>query len=177
MPKTARRKSLFIGGWILAALVLLVYNGFELTTLLYPNHPTHFVRSRLVDTVHHKWIQFRQLCLEPIKEGKDDIDHVLARFHPPFVERGGKSMIARGGNEEKKNTELPSLKGILQVTDVLGNVRRLAVIDGIRLAEQDTVRGYMLREISDKGVLLEKGDAVSFIPVPEVPFSLNYGGK
>jgi hypothetical protein len=70
---------------------------------------------------------------------------------------------------------LPRLSGILQVADHQGQWRYSATMDGNVYSQKDRVHGFLIEEISARGVMLSSGKQRWFIPAPEVYYSLDKG--
>jgi hypothetical protein len=73
--------------------------------------------------------------------------------------------------------QLPKLSGILHCLDINGNVDALAVIEGRRFQEKDTVREFQIQKIEEKGVVLTKAGKRWFLKTPEVSYSYNHEPK
>jgi len=183
-------KQLYIGGMILAALLILAYNGFALMSMHNPIILGRSIEARLAS---QKWQQLEKS--EPSDSEKSsediDIDPILSKFTQGFheqVERTNLSVqkkLPEIGEEieeiqkeveEKIEISPPSLKGIAQISDVQGNVYSVAIIEGKRVREKESVQGFAVQKITDKGVVLTKAGKSWFIPTPEVHYSLDQGG-
>ena len=77
--------------------------------------------------------------------------------------------------EGKLETKPPVLTGIMQILDARGNQRSFALIEGKRLMEKDSVRGFNVQKVTNKGVVLTKEGKTWFIQTPNVYFSLDHG--
>ena len=77
--------------------------------------------------------------------------------------------------EGKIEIKPPFLTGIMKILDAQGNQRSFALIEGKRLMEKDSVRGFNVQKVTNKGVVLTKRGKTWFIPTPKVYFSLDQG--
>jgi len=163
----------FIGAWVLAALIVLGVNGLNLTNLL--DQPL-LGNSREVKGIRRQWKLLEQLNSLAIKEAKAvagvDLDRVFSRFEPMSVLKGWDT----GTESEEVQAEesgpiLPTLTGILSVSDLEGNVRSTALFDGERYKEKDQVQGFRIEKIAEEGVYLTKWGTNWFVPAPEGEFS------
>jgi hypothetical protein len=71
----------------------------------------------------------------------------------------------------KEETQLPRLQGIFQVSDIQGNQKRRAVLDGNLFREKDRIGNFTVQQISEKGVLLTNDRGSWFLQPPDVSFS------
>jgi len=167
-----------VGGWILAALLLVGYNGFNFMLLLDPILPR---RSNAAMLASQKWQEFQKKQSKAVKTVLDniDLDLILSRTKPYSGEDTKAAEIPKEKEEKeggKKEVTLPKLTGILQVSNVNGTISSLAVIEGKTLHEQDKVLDFTIEKITNKGVIITKGGKKWFIPTPKVHFSLDHGG-
>lgn len=162
------KKRLFLGSWILVALLLTGYNGATLISLFNPPLVKH---SDEVKLASRKWQQLKEKTSFASKILKDfDLDLILSKFVPGYHEQGIKGTRAQKLNGE---SELPLLAGIMRLSDVHGNKRLLAVIDGKAYVEGEQVKGFTIQNITEKGVGLTKVGTSWFIQAPEVYFSMD----
>ncbi len=174
----------------MAALLILAYNGFSLMSM---HNPKILGRSIEAKLASQKWQQLEKS--EPSDPGKSladiDVDPILSKFTQGFhkqVQRIKLSVLKREPEtgkeiediqkevEEEIEISPPSLKGIAQISDVQGNVYSVAIIEGKRVREKESVQGFAVQKITDKGVVLTKAGKSWFIPTPEVHYSLDQGG-
>lgn len=171
------KKSLFSGSWVLAALLLVGYNGFNLISLF---NPSLVGRSVEVKLASQKWQQLKERSASAAESALDfDLDLILSKIIPGFQETEKTASKTPVGEVEGKNaieTKLPSLAGIMGVTDVHGREQLLAVIEGAAHPEKARVKGYTIQEITQKGIVLTKNGKDWFVPAPEVYFSLDRRG-
>jgi hypothetical protein len=163
----------FIGAWVLAALIVVGVNGLNLTNLL--DQPL-LGNSREVKGIRRQWKLLEQLNSLAIKEAKAvagvDLDRLFSRFEPLSVLKGWDT----GTESEEVQAEesgpiLPTLTGILSVSDLEGNVRSTALFEGGRYKEKDQVQGFRIEKIAEEGVYLTKWGTNWFVPAPAGKFS------
>jgi len=160
---------LCFGGLILAALLLLAYNGLVLMPLL---NPTIIGQSEEVRLASRKWQKLSEkdsLIVKEIWHNKD-IELIASRLGFDTSE-----MMADSSNQKKDDgigIKLPSLTGIMQISDIHGNIISVAVIEGKRLVEKDEIKGFKIKNITRKGVTLKRAGKSWFITAPEVQFSV-----
>ncbi len=174
-------KRLSAGGWVLAALLLLGYNAFILTSLF---SPPIVGRSKETRLASQKWFKldnkikllmkesFQGLDLEQIVDRfSPDIDVIKTKIVQPEPAALPISMPIEIETEQK--VELPVLTGIMKILYAHGNHRSFALFEGRRLGIDDTIRQFTIQKITQKGVVLSMGDKTWSVPAPEVYFSLD----
>ena len=160
---------LCFNGLILAALLLLAYNGLVLMPLL---NPAIIERSEEVKLASRKWQKLSERDLLIVKEIWDnkDIELVASRLGSDISEMMADSLNQK---DDGIGIKLPSLTGIMQISDIHGNIISVAVIEGKRLVEKDEINGFKVKSVARKGVALKKAGRRWFIPAPEVQFSID----
>jgi hypothetical protein len=173
------RPRLVIGCWLLAALLLAGHNGSMLTTLL--SMPVSG-QSAQVKLASEKWRQLQDKMSQTVKEmaGKVDLDLAFTKFSSLFEHQKSNDLDLQMAQETRKEPQiqhLPKLSGILRCMDINGNAYALALIEGRRFQEKDTVREFRIQKIEEKGVVLTKGGRRWFLKTPEVSYSYNHEPK
>lgn len=173
------RPRLVVGCWLLAALLLAGHNGSKLATLL--GMPVSG-QSAQVKLASEKWRQLQDKMSQTVKEMADKIDLDLAftKFSAHFEHQKSNDLdseVVQENRPEPQIRHLPKLSGILRRMDINGNVYALAVIEGRRFQEKDTVREFRIQKIEEKGVVLAKGGRRWFLKTPEVSYSYNHEPK
>jgi hypothetical protein len=163
----------FIGAWVLGALLVLGHNGLNMTNLLDQPLLGH---SQEVKGIRQQWKLLEQVGSLAIKEAKAvadvDLDRVFSRFDPVVIlDDVWDTELIGEQEEEASGPILPYLTGILSVSDLEGNVRSTAVIDGKRYKEKDEVQGFRIEKIAEEGIYLTKWGTNWFIPAPESEFT------
>jgi len=170
------RPRLVFGCWFLAALLLAGHNGSKLATLL--SMPVSG-QSAQVKLASEKWRQLQDKMSQTVKEMADkvDLDLAFTQFSAHFEHQKSNdsdSEVAQEPRLEAQSVQLPKLSGILHCLDINGNVDAMAVIEGRRFQEKDTVREFQIQKIEEKGVVLTKGGKSWFLKTPEVSYSYNH---
>ena len=159
------------------ALILAGHNGFKLMSFINPELPGH---SRIVMMVKEKWQQFETKASRTMTDSIENIslDQIFAKSAPASRKQEIEILKPkpRPVKTKKIKVKLPSLTGILRISDARGNVRSLAVIEGKNLAEGDRVKKFVVKKIRKDGIVLARGGASWFVPAPKVQFSLDQGG-
>jgi hypothetical protein len=166
-----KRRS-FIGAWVLGALLIAGHNGLNMTNLL--DQPL-LGNSQEVKGIRRQWTLLEQLGSLAIKEAKAvsdvDLDRVFSRFDPVLTLDAWDTEPAAEQEKEPAGPILPFLTGILSVSDLEGNVRSTAVIDGKSYKEKEQVQGFTIQKITEKGIYLTKWGTNWFVPAPEGDFT------
>ena len=163
----------FIGAWVLGALLVLGHNGLNMANLLDQPLLGH---SQEIKGIRRQWKLLEQVGSLAIKEAKAvadvDLDRVFSRFDPVVIlDEVWNTELTGEQEEEASGPILPYLTGILSVSDLEGNVRSTAVIDGKRYKEKDEVQGFTIQKIAEEGVYLTKWGTNWFLPAPESGFT------
>lgn len=163
----------FIGGWVLAALLVMGLNGLNLTNLL--DQPL-LGNSREVKGIRRQWKLLEQLSSLAIREAKAvaevDMDRVFSKFEPLAVLKVWDNETAADVvQEEESGPILPKLTGIISVLDLEGNVENSAMFYGKRYTEKDKVQGFHIEKIAEEGVYMTKWGRNWFVPAPDGEFT------
>ncbi len=181
-------KRMVIGLWVLAALLILWYNGSQVTSLLDKPLPSLSAEARATIT---KWQRLENSLAKNMQEMLDpaEIQKIVAaldRKKVQLVHRAKKRApasltakrpvpIIKSVRIKKKKVVLPVLSGIVASYNSNGVVGYLAVLDGKAREEKSRVGEFLLENIDEKGVVLSQGTRSWFIPKPVVDFSLDIG--
>lgn len=162
----------FIGAWVLGALLVAGHNGLNMANLL--DQPL-LGNSQEIKGIRRQWTLLEQLRSLAIKEARAvsdvDLDRVFSRFDPVRTLDAWDTEPAAEQVKEPAGPILPFLTGILSVSDLEGNVRSIAVIDGKGYREKEEVQGFTIRKIAEEGVYLTKWGRSWFVPPPEGEFT------
>jgi hypothetical protein len=169
-------KKMIMGGWILAALIVLAYNGSQFASLLAPpvTGYSHEVRS-VIGKRHQMDAQIAAakqsmtpLDLTWLATG---VDRPPDKKEAENTEPAPPLASAADAPVTKEEMQLPRLQGIFQTSDIQGHLKRRAVLDGNLFKEKDRIGNFTVQQISDKGVLLTNDRGRWFLQPPDVPFS------
>jgi len=171
-------RRLCIGGWILAVVILFGVNGFALISLF---SPPLVGRSKETRLASQKWIRLENKLSLILEESfdKTDLEAIIDRFSPVLnviKQQTLQPQAAKSESEAELEIQPPILTGIMKISDAHGNHHWFALIEGKRLMENDSVRGFFIQKITDQGVVLSRDGKVWFVPAPEVHFSLDREG-
>jgi hypothetical protein len=175
MKIISHNRRMYIAGWLLAALLLLGANLIKLSQLtLQPMIGS----SAAVNALRLKLHQFDELVselkLDPAVHRDQPVS--LAQL-PKAVPQPRPSVPAIAAEEPMplEPPQLPRLSGILQVADNQGRWRYSAAMEGNVYFEKDRFQGFLIEEISARGIVLSRGKQRWQIPAPEVYYSLDKG--
>ena len=166
------KKRVFIGSWVIAALLLLAYNVYALMSVL--GLPL-FGHSEEVKRVRQQYQQFMaaNTGTDMAAFADADLDQVLARLiHAVHKHQKTNLVSLRRKVKAVGKPKLPKITGVLQISDIQGNSRMVAVIDGRRLGEEERVQGFTVREITKQGAILARGGSSWFVPAPKGQFTV-----
>ena len=139
-------------------------------------------QSAQVKSASEKWRQLQDKMSQTVKEMADkvDLDLAFTKFSFSFEHQKSNVIdldIAQETRSEPQIQHLPKLSGILRCMDINGNVYALALIEGRRFQEKDTVRDFRIQKIDERGVVLTRGGRRWFLKTPEVSYSYNHEPK
>ena len=159
----------------MAAFLFLGYNVFILVSLF---SPPLVGRSKETRLASQKWLRLEKKNSLIMKEKIDNINlkSIVSKFAPDLrvVKKQSPHPEAETIEFEGKfEIEPPVLTGIMKILDAQGNQRSFALIEGKRLMEKDSVSGFNVQKVTNKGVILTKRGKTWFIPTPKVYFSLD----
>ena len=168
------QKQIFIAGWIIGAVLLLLYNGFAINDFYKPQ-----ASSGMKELAHlkFKWKDFfkNQNSVGNNKPDQSDYDRLFSKFTKKLKSTLIPAVIPEKTQKElvkKIVPKLPDLTGIVKNFDVHGKIRLLAMLDGLILSEQKIINEFKVEKITEKGITLKKGEQSWYIQAPEVVFSL-----
>jgi len=171
---------LTIGLWVLAALMILWYNGAAVTSLL--DQPLSGLSPAARETLT-KWQRLEIRVASQLKEIFDpqEIDKVLAVMDfkkvkailPAKKSKPVPVAITKALPVKRKEVVLPTLSGVMAIYDADGVAVHLAVVDGQAREEWSRIGDFVIERIDAKGVLLTQDRDSWFIPAPRVDFSLD----
>ena len=188
MVLTPGTKRLMMGGWVLAALLILVYNAQQAATVLEMPLPSH---SREAKTAMRRTQQLEIQSKEKMAEAeskKFNVAKIVARLDRGLQKIKQKISPPKELNKIKKPAPvrkavkvvekeeviiLPSLTGIIQIFDTDGKLKLLAAMDGEVYQENAKVQDFRIKQITAKGVILVRGNRTWQIKAPQVDFSVS----
>ncbi|WDN90579.1 hypothetical protein BuS5_03550 [Desulfosarcina sp. BuS5] len=168
------KKPIFIGGWILVAVLLLLYNGFVINNFYKPQ------ASIGMENLAHLKLKCEDLFKNQNYVANNKADRIdYDRLFSKFTKKSKITPKTAATREEiqkevikKVEPKLPDLTGIVKSFNVYGKIRLLAMLDGLVLSEQGIINEFKVEKITEKGITLKKGEDSWYIQAPEVVFSL-----
>lgn len=169
-------KKMIMGGWVLAALIVLAYNGSQLASLLAPpiagySHELRSVigkRNQLDAQVSAARESMKDEDLARISAG---VDRLPEKKEEENAEPPHPTPPAADATESETEMQLPQLQGIFRVGDIRGNMKLGALLAGKLFSEKDKIGIFTVDQISDKGVMLTQDGRSWFLKTPDVSFS------
>lgn len=149
------------------------YNGSRLMTLLSPPLAGRSIEVKLAS---RKWRQLQDKISQNPQDLTESIDLDAAIHGVAFAsKKNTRELPAKSSDDSKKASQrevpMPVLSGILRNTDIHGRTYITAVIDGHRLRENDSVRGFQINKIQADGVVVASGGRKWFLSAPNVAYS------
>ncbi len=172
MKIVANSRRLYIGGWLVLALVLLSANLLKLGQLEFQPLAGS---PAVINQLRRHLFQFDELMSARRMDSELRLDLPIVRARLP--QTTGLPPLASTIRTDEKITPLrtpllPQLTGILQVVQGTGAQHYYAVLDGNVYAEKDSIAELRIEEISATGIVLRQRDQRWFLPAPEVYFSI-----
>jgi hypothetical protein len=164
---------MYIGGWLLAALLLMGANLSKVGQLQFKpltENPT------VVNTLRLKLYRFEQIMSEHRGDAELlwDKPVLLARSSIPPTPPRTPSAETEVAEAKTPNPLLwPQLSGILMAVTPGGQRLYTALLDGKAYSAKDRFLGFLIEEISSRGVWLSQHGQRRFIPAPEVYYSID----
>ncbi|MGB5158496.1 MAG: hypothetical protein WBN77_13795 [Desulfobacterales bacterium] len=173
MIQIGTKKRLIMDSFIIVAIIVMVINIYLLTDII--GSPIA-QKSELFKMADLKWQQYKQMrnqVSDDPTENSDTITAVAGIMRQIKPEKPQLLAAAQDNTEEvRKTSGMPHLSGILQVAGAGKSLRFIALMEGKRLYKNDKIMNFTIKNITAKGVLLYHNGQTSFVPAPEVYFSL-----
>jgi hypothetical protein len=174
LTEIGSKRRMITGLFILVALAFLGYNGSKLMTLL--DSPLIGVSSES-KLAREKWHHLEMLASR-------DKERRLSKPIPSLVQEslsrkfsveesasGPEVRPGRGGE-----IEIPlEVTGIIGISGSNGRSRTAAIIGDRVFYVNETVQGYLIEKIMEKGISLTKDGRSWFVEAPCVPYSVDRG--
>lgn len=174
MHEIGNQKKIITGIFLLLAVLLLGYNASE---FIKPYDVPLIGASYESRLASDKWVR-----LEDIESNKDNtewhekIEYLISDKQPqaPKVEEA--LPIVKPAPEQSYDSEvLPSIAGTVKISKTNGSSRSAVIVEKKFYYENDTVAGFYIKEITEKGIYLTKGKRSWFIEAPKVSYSIDRG--
>jgi hypothetical protein len=168
------KKRIIIGTFVLLAIFLTGYNGFKFMSL----YDTPLTGSSLVSRLaSDKWNR-----LDDILMNKESIDwnvslenfvHETPSFelHSEAAAQDIQPALPPALNDP----ELPVISGLMKTLNSEGKSCVAVLINNKLYYEHDVIEGFVIKEITDKGVNLTKENRSWLVEMPEISYSVDRG--
>jgi len=173
-------KRFYIGGCVLAAILLVGYNAFTIATLFSPPLVSRSEGTRLAS---QKWMRLgnklsliadetpKDINLETVAASfKEKMNTVEEAFAHPQLQKAA-AIAEEPAEGVKAEPTPPTLGGILLISGGQIEDRFFVLIEDKLLKENESINGYLIKKIRPEGVELIYGDRALFVPAPDVLFS------
>ncbi len=171
MIRLSGRMRMFAGGWMLAALIVIAYNGASVSTLFSPPIVGLSQDARLAS---QKWLRLenKMTAHEKRAAAPADLEKIVARYSPKISRATVKTPAPTASAAKKAAAPVipPVLTGVIEVMDRQGVRQLTAVMEGRRWVEKERIRGFSIKKITLDGVELTRNGRNWFIPAPKVYF-------
>lgn len=170
---------LAIVGLVLGAFLLLVYNYSQVLSLegqpLKGNSPA-------IKQLESNLANLDGLLAEtsPHSDRSRLFSHFFNRYKEKKTEEPSpRSVLDTVKIHSPVKTEekvvLPELAGIVEINDIDGSIRYKALMDGGIHQVEDLIRQFVVKQITDRGVVLQQGKKSWFVENPQPQFSTDIG--
>ena len=170
-------KRFYNAGWFLAAIFIIGVNGFAFVSAF---SPPEVERSKETRLMGQKWRELDDKLSAALKNSFNNINpETIAERFSPIKNSDNKELFPKKNLAEEFKTEteneisLPILDGIFSILDDNGHYALFALIEGRKMKRHDRIRGFTINKIDPKGVTLVRDGITRFVPLPEIPFSMN----
>ena len=169
-----------IGLWVLAALLILWYNGVAMISLF--DQPLVGLSPEARETIT-KWQRLEMSVASKLKDMMDqeEIDRIISAIDikkivaaiPIKKPKPAKVVTKKIEPVKKKKVVLPTLNGIVAIYDASGKTVHLAVVEGKTREEKSRIGDFTLEKIDSSGIVLTQDKESWFIAAPTVNFSVD----
>lgn len=174
MTEVTGKKKIIIGTFILMAIVLTGYNGFKFMSLYDAPLTGSSLESRLASD---KWNR-----LEDLLTNKESIDLNVSlenfaqgtsplELHSEVVVQDLQPALLLAPNDPG----LPVISGLMKTLNSEGKSSVAVFINNKLYYEHDVIEGFVIKEITDRGVNLTKGKRNWLVETPETSYSVDRG--
>lgn len=176
MTLFGNKQRLCIGGWMLAALVILAVNWYDYAGLVGRPLESH---SSTIRSLSAKLNRLDGAAIERKLQqlSLDGYHEFFARYlkSDPEIQPAAHTLEKPSPVETVTAPALPDLTGVIQVIGQNGTVNHLCVLDGRVYKEKESIEGFLVERITAEGVLLRKSERQHFINRPEIYYSNDRG--
>jgi len=172
--ETGYNRKIIIGLFVLLGLVLLGYNISEFLAIYDTPLVGASYESRLASD---KWLRLVDLDAEKKNTPWGELIENLgieSQIREAVV--ADDDAFERSMPEQKYESDvLPAISGVIRITGSDGKIRSAVIIGKKTYYERDTVDGFYINEINEKGIYLTKGKRDWFADAPGVSYSVDRG--
>jgi hypothetical protein len=177
MKISGSRQQLCMGGWFLAALVLLGLNVSRFVSL---EHQPLVGYSQTVKTLHSGLQDFDKMVATGVFSLKNQVNLLEAG---PWFSAGSTAEANPGDVKAKSGSQiadaaeilLPTLTGILQALDPRGTIDYRAVLNGRVCRVKDKIDEFTVVKISPAGVIVRRAGRSWRLDSPTPYYSSDQG--
>jgi hypothetical protein len=176
--ETESNKKLIIGIFALLAILLLGYNGYKFMSLYGVPLVGESSESRLA---MGKWMRLEDFVLNKNnKTWNDNIENLIKETPLPEanvedVHEDVVPIVNTIQEQDYKRDVLPDLAGIIKTLNPDGKSVFAVIVNNKLYYKNETVAGFAIKEITEKGIYLTKGKRSWFIESPKVSYSVDRG--
>jgi hypothetical protein len=176
MKISGSRQQMYMGGWLLAALVLLGLNASRFMSL----EQSLVGYSQTAKALQSKLHEFDKLVATGVFAVKDRLDLLEASARYPVGSRAAASAAsvgARSGDPIPDATQslLPTLTGVMQTLDPRGAIDYSAVLNGRVCRVRDKIDEFTVVKISPAGVVVRRAGRSWVLESPTPYYSSDQG--
>jgi hypothetical protein len=176
MKITGSRQRMWIGTWMLAALLLGGANAYWYMAL---EQQPLVGYSQTIRTLQTQLVQFESLLTTgslSLKAGSDlPAQFKLSPMAGSSLKSNPTAPQADTGTQTRSTTVLPALSGIMQVLGPHGTVDFQAVLNGQVCRKKDKIDEYTVDQITPTGVVLRRSNGKWLIKSPSPFYSSDQG--
>jgi hypothetical protein len=168
------KKKLIIGMFVLSAIILMGYNGFKFMALYDKPLTGASLESRLASD---KWRRLEELLLNKKNINRNEyIENFIKEIPAQEVKLEETVPVIQTTQVQAQDSDaLPAITGIMNILDSDGKSRIAVIINNRFFNENETISGFVIKEITGKGIYLTKGKRSWFVETPMVSYSVDRG--
>ena len=161
----------------MAGILVIGFNGFALLSLLDTPLSGYSPKVHAIDRALRQLRTVMTAKAESIGSQMDELAMRFATVTKPPVPREKKNRPLSAATSKRtvvRPVSLPPLAGIVTRRDIQGRgpILPLAMLGGQMYTEGEKCGAFVVKEISDRGVLLAKGGRTWFVAAPAVAHSV-----
>jgi hypothetical protein len=168
------KKKLIIGMFLLSSIILMGYNGFKFMALYDRPLTGASLESRLASD---KWGRLEELLLSKKNINWNEyIENFIKEIPAQEVKLEETVPVVTNTQVQAQDSDvLPAVTGIMNILDSDGKSHIAVIINNRFFNENETISGFVIKEITEKGIYLTKGKRSWFVETPMVSYSVDRG--